>query len=87
MQARNATNRMSYVLPYTLMGFLEFLDFLTFFIHGLYVGKHVQALLGAIDGKTLSLFVMVFVVFHDIFHCSPLLFIIHFMLFFIVFNC
>jgi hypothetical protein len=68
------------------MGFLEFLGFLTFFILGLYVGKHAQALLGAIDGKILLLFVMVFVVFHDIFHCCPLLFIVQFMLFFIAFN-
>ncbi len=74
---------MSYVFPpYILMGFLEFLGFLTFFILGLYVDEHVQALIGAIDGKILLLFMMVFVVFH----CSPLLFIIHFMLFFIVFN-
>lgn len=75
---------MSYVFPpYTLMGFLEFLGFLTFFILGLYVNKHAQSLIGTIDGKILLFFVMVFVVFH----CSPLLFIIHFMLFFIVFNC
>jgi predicted xylose isomerase-like sugar epimerase len=66
MQARGATNRMSYVFPpYTLMGFLEFLCFLTFFILGLYVDKHAQALIGAIDGKILLLFV----VFHDVFHC------------------
>jgi hypothetical protein len=58
------------------MGFLEFLGFLTFFILGLYVGKRAQALLGAIDGKILLFFVMVFVVFHDTFHCCPLLFIV-----------
>jgi hypothetical protein len=72
MQARGATDGMSYVFPpYTLMRFSKFLGFLTFFILGLYVGKHAQALLGAIDGKILLLLQMVFVVFHDIFHCCP----------------